>query len=295
MRAFVRAAALAALASILGPPAASARPEMVMGSGSGQTTAVAIQFVSFNPGRISVLTGDTVSWNDVSRTHTVSEENGAWSSGRLALGDGYHRPFNHPGVVRYYCMIHPFMRGEIDVSDLLLAAPSTPAASGKPYPLRGRAALPEGATVTIEGDSGSGFEPVATALVGADGSFVATLQPTTTSSYRAVSGEMRSSTVELTVIDHRVLLSDVRRGGTDHLTVRVRPPAPGATVVLQLHLKERFGWWPEVQKRLNRASVAHFTVRLPDRQVGARVALTLPDGATQLALSKALLVGNKPR
>jgi plastocyanin len=295
MRGSFRLAALAALAPLLGAPAASARLAMDMGSGSGQTTPVAIQFVSFNPGRVSVLTGDTVTWNDVSRMHTVSEENGAWTSARLVFGDTYSRQFNQPGVVHYYCMIHPFMRGEVDVSDLLLAAPATPAASGKPYPLRGRAALPEGTTVTIEGNSGSGFAPVATAGVAADGSFVASLRPTTSTKYRAVSGDMTSATVQLTVIEHRVLVSDVRRAGIDHLTVRVTPAAPRSTVVLQLHLKERFGWWPELQKRLNNASVARFTVSLPDRQVKARVALTLPDGATQLALSRVLLVGNKPR
>ena len=288
-----RLGALAAVTVLLGAPVASARPAMDMAAGSGQTTAVAIQFVSFNPGRVSILTGDTVRWNDVSRTHTVTEENGAWSSDHLGFGQSFSHQFPASGGFHYYCQIHPFMQGEVDVSDLLLDAASAPAASGKPYPLRGRAALPEGATVTVQGNAGSGFAPVATAQVGADGSFVATLRPTTTTTYRAVSGDMTSSSVLLRVLDHRVLLSDSRRGRTDRLTVRVAPAAPGATVVLQLHLKERFGWWPEVVKRLDKSSQAHFVLQL-DRRVKARAALTLSDAATVLALSPVLLIGNKP-
>jgi plastocyanin len=289
----ITAAAVPLITAITGS-AASARPMMDMGSGSGQTTPVTIEFAAFTPQRVSVLAGDTVRWNDVSRTHTVTEANNAWSSLHLALGDSYSRQFDHTGVVQYYCEIHPFMQGEVDVFDLLLNATGAPAASGKPYPLRGRAALPAGATVTIEGNGGTGFAPVTTASVGSDGSFVATLRPTTTMTYRAVSGDMTSPTQLIRVVDHRVVLTDTRRGGTDHLTVRVTPAAPGGTVVLQLHLKERFGWWPQVQKRLAKNSIAQFALHL-NRRVKARVALTLPDGATQLALSRVLLVGNRTR
>jgi plastocyanin len=288
-------AAAALLVAAASAPGASARPMMDMGAGAGQTAPVTIEFTAFSPPRIGILAGDTVRWNDVSRQHTVTEANTAWSSMRLGIGDSYSRQFSQAGVVHYYCQIHPFMQGEVEVFDLLLNGSSAPAAPGKLYPLRGRAALPEGSTVTIEGSSGSaGFTPVATASVGADGSFVASLRPTTTMTYRAVSGEMTSPTLLIRVVDQHVLLSDRRRGGTDNLSVHVTPAAPGGTVVLQLHLKERFGWWPEVQKRLDKSSTARFTLHL-DRRVKARVALTLPDGATQLAHSQVLLVGNKPR
>jgi plastocyanin len=295
----MRAGRLASIAALLLTASmtsgASARPMVDMGPPSGQTAPVTIEFAAFSPARVGILAGDTVRWDDDSRTHTVTEANDAWSSPQLGLGDSYSRQFNHAGVVQYYCQIHPFMQGEVDVLDVLLSGTTTPAAPGKLYPLRGRAALPEGSTVTIEGSSGSaGFAPVATASVGADGSFVASLRPTTTMTYRAVSGEITSPPVLIRVVNQHVLLSDSRRGGTDNLTVHVTPAAPGGTVVLQLHLKERFGWWPEVQKRLDKNSTARFALRL-DRRVKARIALTLPDGDTQLALSRVLLVGNKPR
>jgi hypothetical protein len=62
-------------------------------------------------------------------------------------------------------------------------------------------------------------------------------------------------------------------------------PVTTATVVLQLNLRERFGWWPVQQKTLDRSSRASFLVRPPYR-APARVVLTLPDGATPLAVSK---------
>jgi hypothetical protein len=58
-------------------------------------------------------------------------------------------------------------------------------------------------------------------------------------------------------------------------------------VVLQLHLPERFGWWPVRRARLDGSSRARFVVRTR-RRVRARVVLTRPDGATPLALSRIL-------
>ena len=57
---------------------------MDMGSGSGRTSAVSIAFTAFTPARVTVLSGDTLRWDDVSRTHTVTEANSTWSSSRLA-------------------------------------------------------------------------------------------------------------------------------------------------------------------------------------------------------------------
>jgi hypothetical protein len=59
--------------------------------------------------------------------------------------------------------------------------------------------------------------------------------------------------------------------------------------VLQLNLRERFGWWPVQQKKLDGSSRASFLVRPPYR-APARVVLTLPDGATELAVSKSLRI-----
>ncbi len=70
----------------------------------------------------------------------------------------------------------------------------------------------------------------------------------------------------------------------------VAPPAHGATVVLQLRLRERFGWWPVERAETDHMGRASFRVR-PPRRVRARVVLTLADGATPLAVSPTLRIG----
>jgi hypothetical protein len=72
------------------------------------------------------------------------------------------------------------------------------------------------------------------------------------------------------------------------VSTRVAPAARGQTVVLQLHLPERFGWWPVRRARLDRASRARFVVHTR-RRARARVVLTRTDGATPLARSGVML------
>jgi hypothetical protein len=126
------------------------------------------------------------------------------------------------------------------------------------------------------------------------GEFRATVTPRTSAMFRAVAGGDVSPAVQLLVLDRKVVASAAHRGTRVVVRAQVLPASPGATVVLQLRLRERFGWWPVSRLRLDRASRARFVVRL-DRRVRARVALTLRDGATQLALSRTLHVGPRHR
>jgi hypothetical protein len=70
----------------------------------------------------------------------------------------------------------------------------------------------------------------------------------------------------------------------------VAPASLGATVVLQLRLRERCGGCPVAHATLDRHSRARFALRLGHRYP-ARVVPTLRDCATQLALSRTLRVG----
>ena len=70
----------------------------------------------------------------------------------------------------------------------------------------------------------------------------------------------------------------------------VTPASAGAPVVLQLFLHEHFGWWPVQRAKLDRSSAARFALRTRQR-VAVRVLLTLPDGATPLAISRTVRVG----
>jgi plastocyanin len=268
---------LAAIAAF-GAPLASASTD------EGQAASVPIYVAAFGAPRTDVVAGDTVTWhNDSVRAHTVTAADGSWSSDRLAGSGTFSREFDTPGTVTYYCQLHNFMRGEVDVHALLLTRPRDPAAPSRPYVLTGRAALPPGTPVSIEADG----TPVSTTTVAADRTFRATVTPRTTTSFRAVAGEEASPAVQVLVLDRDVVAHARRTGRRVTVDARVRPASPGATVVLQLRLRERFGWWPAQRARLGRDSRARFTVAV-SHAVRARVVLTASDGATPLARSTTL-------
>jgi hypothetical protein len=96
--------------------------------------------------------------------------------------------------------------------------------------------------------------------------------------------------VQLLVLDRTVHVHGRRHGHTSIVRVHVSPATPGGRVVLRLHLRERFGWWPARHARLDHHSNASFRIKLP-RQLSARVELTLKDGATRLARSRTFRIG----
>jgi len=175
---------------------------------AGGEAMVSAGFDTFSPQQITALAGDTVMWmNDSSRAHTVTANDGSFDSGRIPVTGTYEQRFATPGTIAYHCTLHPFMTGEVDVYDVLLAAPSAPAGPRLAYPVRGRSALPSGTPVTIEADTGAGFWPVAATTVGDDGTFATSLVPTTSGTLRAVAGTQLSPPVQLVVVDHAIKAS----------------------------------------------------------------------------------------
>jgi plastocyanin len=281
----VKRLALAPLLVALAAPAAARADE----------TDIGIGFNAFGTPKVSVLTGDTVKWTNLSvRAHTVNAEDGGFASPEFVYTQSYSRTFAAPGVVPYYCRLHTYMRGEVDVSNVLLDTPSAPGSDGRPYTLRGRTVDASGAPVTIEADQGGGFHPVASATVGADGAFAASVTPNGTADYRAVSGADASPPVTLTVLDRTIHAFAVRHGRRVAVGADVAPATPGGTIVLQVRSRFHFGWWPVHTRRLDRASHVRF-VLASRRAVRVRVVLTLPDGATPLAVSPVLRVSGLHR
>jgi plastocyanin len=240
--------------------------------------AVTIGNAGFTAPHLDVLAGDTVTWHNASfRTHDVDAVDGSFASPGLLTGAMFMRRFDTPGTVAYFCRLHPSMRGEIAVHRVLLDAATQPAAAGKPYTLTGRAA--PGATVAIEPGG-------VTATVPADGRFSATVTPATTTAYTAsVDGET-TPPAQVAVLDRKVSAKQTRTGRRVAIDATVTPAAKGATVVLQLKLKEHFGWYPVKVATLGASSKVRFTTAR--RHVAARVLLTASDGATELARSATL-------
>jgi hypothetical protein len=255
---------------------------------------VSMLTTAFAPTHVDIVAGDTVTWsNDSVRKHTVTAEDGTWTSTEVFAGEQFAHAFDHPGTALYYCRIHPFMRGEVVVHSVLLTAPAEPGAPRRPYGLAGRSSLPAGTAVTVEGDDGSGFRPVASTTVGDDGAFHVPVVPAATTRYRAVAGGETSPEVQLLVLDRHVTATSTRGARRTVVRVRVNPASPHATVVLQLHLPERFGWWPVRTKRLGHDSRTSFSLKLGHRRLRARAVLTLADGATSLARSDVFRVGRR--
>ncbi len=255
---------------------------------------------SFSPARQDVLVNDSVIWRNTSvRTHDIRSEAAGFDSGRLVSGAAFSHTFATPGVFPFVCTIHPGMTGELAVHPLLLEGPRRAVVRGAPVALQVRA--PEGTdAVTIEEDAGAGFRPVATARPaagggreghGGAGTLHATLVPPGSATYRAVGAGGVSPPLRVEVADAaRLVLARSGRRGRAVLRVRSVPAQPGARVVLQLHLRERFGWWPTARARLDRHGRARFVLR---RHGGApaRVLMVGDDWTTVLAKSRTVKRG----
>jgi hypothetical protein len=255
---------------------------------------------AFAPAQLDVMVGDNVVWrNNSIKTHNVKFESAGFDLGRIAPRGGANHRFEAAGTFAYICTIHDGMEGEIGVYPLLLDGPARRVRRGTSIALHVRA--PEGAgEVAIEADYGAGYGRIAVAGPAEGGGHEGHEEPGTvhanvaaseTATYRAVSSAGASQEVRVEVTDAPDLSAKVRRrrAGGSLVSVSASPAAPGARVVLQLKLRERFGWWPVARARLDRRSRATFAVR-GRRGAPARAVLVGPDWATPLSQSRVLRI-----
>ena len=251
----------------------------------------------FDPSELDVLVGDNVIWrNNSLKTHNVEAETAGFNSGRFAPRTAVNLVFPTAGIFPYVCTIHDGMTGQIGVYPLLLSGPKRPVQPGASVALHVRA--PEGAgEVTIEADTGAGYQPIAVAGAPEGGGHAGHVEPGTlhanvvasqTASYRAVAAAGASPELRVEVSAGPALSLAARsRAGRKLIDVRASPASPGARVVLQLRLRERFGWWPVARARLDRRSRARFSLR-GHAGMPARVVSVGPDWATVLSESRVL-------
>ncbi len=77
----------------------------------------------FIPASASINVGDTIVWsNDDSAAHTVTSgspadgPSGVFDSSLLIAGGTFENTFDSPGTIDYFCMVHPWMVGDVKVS-----------------------------------------------------------------------------------------------------------------------------------------------------------------------------------
>jgi plastocyanin len=91
-----------------GPPPASER----------RVVELRISGLRYERTELRVPVGTTVRWiNRDPVAHTVTADDGAWTSPLIGPGDVFERTFTSAGETSYHCTPHPFMQGRITVSD----------------------------------------------------------------------------------------------------------------------------------------------------------------------------------
>jgi amicyanin len=77
---------------------------------------VKIDNFTFNPPKLTVKVGDTVTWmNEDDIPHTVRAKIGEFKSKTLDTDDRFAFTFTKPGSYDYFCSLHPHMTGLIVV------------------------------------------------------------------------------------------------------------------------------------------------------------------------------------
>ena len=242
---------------------------------------VSIEFSAYGPSQLDVLPGETVLWSNVSqRTHTVTSDTGRFDSGHVGPGGRFAVRFTTPGTYRYHCTIHSSITGEVDVRELTLGVlPTAAVPVGQSVEFDGRTATPSRSVRIEERASGAGFATVATAKPAPDGTWTANVRAEQTGEFRAVSGNAVSESRRMIVGIRRVHVEPTRTG----IDVSVSPSDPYAKLLVEVYLRERFGWWPVRRATLDYVSEAAIPVRRPAR---VRVVLVDTDGWTPIATSK---------
>lgn len=100
---------------------ASAERGETGGSQAQAGSSVTVKLFQYQPGRIQVQAGTTVTWlNEDEIFHTVTagepdKKGGGFDAALDGKGKSFSFTFSQPGIYTYYCDRHEHMRGEIEV------------------------------------------------------------------------------------------------------------------------------------------------------------------------------------
>lgn len=73
--------------------------------------------MAFGPDTLRIAAGTKVTWSNADgMTHTVTELNALFDSGNLPSGKTFSYTFSTTGSFKYYCVIHPGMKGVVIVN-----------------------------------------------------------------------------------------------------------------------------------------------------------------------------------
>jgi plastocyanin len=246
-------AATAAAVVLLGAPAAAHADQVITMPGK-----------YFAPGRVTVLTGEPVTWRNADAVEHDVAAVPFFVTGRLGSGTSYTYAFSTPGNYAFRCTIHAFMSGSVTVAPVILEAPTGAVLAGQGLRLTGRA--PAGtAHVAIERtlDGTVWQDTGATVVPDASGAFAATVPAAEGATYRAAVAGGTSAVVTPEVAARVPLAVRVARS-RHHLAVHVRtgPQGAGLYAGLETYRRWHFVWRP-IGKRVRIGRSGRTTFRVP--------------------------------
>jgi len=104
------------IATVLGVALATATASASPGRADDAPHAVTIDNFTFNPQRLTVTAGSTVTWtNKDDIPHAIASSNALFRSGAFDTDGNYSFTFTTPGTYQYFCYLHPHMTGTIVV------------------------------------------------------------------------------------------------------------------------------------------------------------------------------------
>jgi len=85
--------------------------------GTQAAPAVTIEDFDFAPPSLDIAAGGSVTWTNKGNSgHTVTADDGSFTSSTIQSGESFTQDFKKPGTYAYHCAIHPSMTGTITVS-----------------------------------------------------------------------------------------------------------------------------------------------------------------------------------
>ena len=104
------------IATALGVAVATMTAITFPGRADDAPHAVTIDNFTFNPQRLTVAAGSTVTWtNKDDIPHAIASSSALLRSKALDTDDNYSFTFTTPGTYQYFCSLHPHMTGTIVV------------------------------------------------------------------------------------------------------------------------------------------------------------------------------------
>ena len=85
--------------------------------GGGGATEVSMVGIKFDPAKVTVKAGDTVTWvnNDTVGHDVTGDDFKSGEPGAMQNGDTFEQSFDTAGTFDYVCTVHPGMEGTVTV------------------------------------------------------------------------------------------------------------------------------------------------------------------------------------